>query len=152
MKTGIEEQFYCRTEKTAVIESDFYIHIIKSDLIGTNYQNSAVHHDNCRAVLDLASYRHRKPCVSELERIIKNMHEVHEYSGYFQYYQILSGLLNNGLAGYWETMKRITYWFYCCKESKEIIIKIQLSWSAFIKFRRSLASPKFMISVWKDIL
>ena len=38
------------------------------------------------------------------------MHEVHEYSGYFQYYQILSGLLNNGLAGYWETMKKITYW------------------------------------------
>ena len=76
----------------------------------TSYQNSVEHHDNCRTILDLASYRHRKPCVSELERIIKNMHEVHEYSGYFQYYQILSGLLNNGLAGYWETMKKITYW------------------------------------------
>ena len=35
----------------------------------------------------------------------------------------------------------ITYWVYCCKESKEIMIKIQLSWSEFIKFRRSLASP-----------
>ena len=40
---------------------------------------------------------------SELERAIKNMHEVHEYTGYFQYYQILSGLLNNGHAGYWNT-------------------------------------------------
>ena len=31
------------------------------------------------------------------------MHEVHEYTGYFQYYQILSSLLNNGHAGYWNT-------------------------------------------------
>ena len=37
---------------------------------------------------------------SELEKAIKNMHEVHEYTGYFQYYQILSSLLNNGHAGY----------------------------------------------------
>ena len=37
---------------------------------------------------------------SELERTIKHMHEVHEYSGYYKYYQILSSLLNNGHAGY----------------------------------------------------
>jgi len=29
------------------------------------------------------------------------MHEVHEYTGYFQYYQILSSLLDSGLTGYW---------------------------------------------------
>jgi len=128
IKTGFEEQFYWTTVKrsmihrlwkTAVIES-----VIESELVIKTRQDIMI-------IAELNSFR---PSLLLLQKTLcKRARENYQEYAWSAWILWLFSILSN-IIGFtqqrtcWllrnneENHSLITYWFYCCKESKEIII------------------------------